>query len=89
MEEIRLSSSDCRGFWLAEMALQRYRDDAWPPLRRQLHGDDADEWQEFLGLLQGLLAYPVSDRISAAEALQRPCLSNVGRCPDSQSESDG
>jgi len=89
MEEIRLSSSDCRGFWLAEMALQRYRDDAWPPLQRQLHGDDADEWQEFLGLLQGLLAYPVSDRISAAEALQRPCLSNVGRCPDSQSESDG
>jgi hypothetical protein len=41
-----------------------------------------------LDLLQGLLAYPISDRLSAAEAVRHSSLSNIGSCPDVLSESD-
>ena len=88
VDRIRQSTAECRDSWLAEMALQRYSDDAWPHLRRHMQGDDADEWLEFLRLLQGLLAYAVSDRLTAAEALDHQCFLNIGRCSESSAESD-
>ena len=89
VDHIRRSKSDCCDSWLAEMASNFYSDDAWPHLRRHMHGDDADEWREFLLLLQGgqgLLAYPISDRLSAAEALGHQCFLNLGHV--SLAESD-
>jgi serine/threonine protein kinase len=88
MEKVGKASAGCCGLWLAEMVSQRYSDDTWPHLRRHMHGDDAGEWKEFLDLLQGLLAYPISDRLSAAEAVRHSSLSNIGSCPDVLSESD-
>lgn len=83
MEKVGQASPDCCGLWLAEMVSQHYSGDTWPHLRRHMQGDEADEWLDFLDLLQGLLAYPISDRLSAADAVEHSCLSNIG-----MSESD-
>ena len=83
MEKVGQASPDCCGLWLAEMVSQHYSGDTWPHLRRHMQGDEADEWLDFLNLLQGLLAYPISDRLSAADAVEHSCLSNIG-----MSESD-
>jgi serine/threonine protein kinase len=83
MEMVGQASAECRGLWLAEMVSQRYSGDTWPHLRRHMHGDGAGEWLVFLEFLQGLLAHPISDRLSAADAVEHSCLSNI-----SMSESD-